>query len=186
MDAATPVAKIPIVIVEASWLSLWTMAIAARAQAAWTNRHDHLTQLTSDWLTMMRCRRASRAFSSAVAISRCAVFWPSVSGVRARVMCMNGPKATSALSPFDSQLRTLVGAAHRSHSCQQETLGPMGAVIDSTSKTGHSSASTDHLLAARRGASGDLAMAVVPNGAAHAQHEIRYCRGLQSTGVRSR
>src|SRR5437660_1321254 len=31
---------------------------------------------------------------------------------------MNGPKATSALSPFDSQLRTLVGAAHRSHSCQ--------------------------------------------------------------------
>jgi hypothetical protein len=96
---------------------LWTMAIAARAQAAWTNRHDHLTQLTSDWLTMMRCRRASRAFSSAVAISRCAVFWPSVSGVRARVMCMNGPKATSALSPFDSQLRTLVGAAHRSHSC---------------------------------------------------------------------
>jgi hypothetical protein len=26
---------------------------------------------------------------------------------------MNGPKATSALSPFDSQLRTLVGADHR-------------------------------------------------------------------------
>ena len=62
----------------------------------------------------------------------------------------------------------------------------MGAVIDSTSKTGHSSASTDHLVAARGGVSGDLAMAVVPNGAAHAQHEIRYCRGLQSTGVRSR
>ena len=32
---------------------------------------------------------------------------------------MNGPKATSALSPFDSQLRTLVGAAHRSHSCHK-------------------------------------------------------------------
>jgi imidazolonepropionase-like amidohydrolase len=32
----------------------------------------------------------------------------------------------------------------------------------------------------------DVAMAVVLNGAAHAQHEIRYCRGLQSTGVRSR
>src|SRR5205823_12376510 len=31
---------------------------------------------------------------------------------------MNGPKATSALSPFDSQLRTLVGAARRSHSCR--------------------------------------------------------------------
>jgi len=30
---------------------------------------------------------------------------------------MNGPKATSALSPLDSQLRTLVGAARRSHSC---------------------------------------------------------------------
>jgi hypothetical protein len=26
---------------------------------------------------------------------------------------MNGPKATSALSPFDSQLRTLVDAFHR-------------------------------------------------------------------------
>jgi len=27
--------------------------------------HDHLTQLTSDLLMMMRCRRASSAFSSA-------------------------------------------------------------------------------------------------------------------------
>jgi hypothetical protein len=34
---------------------------------------------------------------------------------------MNGPKATSALSPFDSQLRTLVGAARRSHSCHNRT-----------------------------------------------------------------
>jgi hypothetical protein len=34
---------------------------------------------------------------------------------------MNGPKATSALSPFDSQLRTLVGAARRSHSCHIRT-----------------------------------------------------------------
>jgi hypothetical protein len=34
---------------------------------------------------------------------------------------MNGPKATSALSPFDSQLRTLVGAARGSHSCQIQT-----------------------------------------------------------------
>src|SRR5258708_4245777 len=33
---------------------------------------------------------------------------------------MNGPKATFALSPFDSQLRTLVGAARRSHSCRVE------------------------------------------------------------------
>jgi hypothetical protein len=37
---------------------------------------------------------------------------------------MNGPRATSALSPFDSQLRILVGAAHRSHSCQNRTFGP--------------------------------------------------------------
>jgi hypothetical protein len=37
---------------------------------------------------------------------------------------MNGPKATSALSPFDSQLRTLVGEAHRSHSCQNQTHAP--------------------------------------------------------------
>jgi hypothetical protein len=35
---------------------------------------------------------------------------------------MNGPKGTSALSPFDSQLRTLVGAARRSHSCHLRTL----------------------------------------------------------------
>src|SRR6266404_596737 len=34
---------------------------------------------------------------------------------------MNGPKATSALSPFDSQLRTLIGAACRSHSCHDRT-----------------------------------------------------------------
>jgi hypothetical protein len=32
---------------------------------------------------------------------------------------MNGPKATSELSPFDPQLRTLVGAARRSHSCHK-------------------------------------------------------------------
>jgi hypothetical protein len=31
---------------------------------------------------------------------------------------MNGPKATSAFSPFDSRLRTLVDAARRLHSCQ--------------------------------------------------------------------
>src|SRR4029450_10489195 len=37
---------------------------------------------------------------------------------------MNGPKATSVLSPFDSQLRTLIGAARRSHSCQNRTHAP--------------------------------------------------------------
>jgi hypothetical protein len=71
MDAATPVAKIAIVIVDASLLSLWTIAIASRAQTACTNRHDHLTKLTCVWLTIMRCRRASNAFSSALTISRC-------------------------------------------------------------------------------------------------------------------
>ena len=30
---------------------------------------------------------------------------------------MNGPKAMSALSPFDSQLRTFVGTARGSHLC---------------------------------------------------------------------
>jgi hypothetical protein len=35
---------------------------------------------------------------------------------------MNGPKATFRLSPFDSQVRTLVSAAGRSHSCQEETF----------------------------------------------------------------
>jgi|SRR5215472_14261156 len=48
IDAATPAAKIPIVMVEASRLSLWTMPIASRAQAACTNRHDHSTKLTCD------------------------------------------------------------------------------------------------------------------------------------------
>ena len=44
-------------------------------------------KLTCDWLTMMRCRRASSAFSSATAISRCAVPWPWVVDGRARVSC---------------------------------------------------------------------------------------------------
>jgi hypothetical protein len=42
---------------------------------------------------------------------------PRCRGSRQRWV-MNGPKVTSALSPFDSQLRTLVGAARRSHSCR--------------------------------------------------------------------
>ena len=37
------------------------------------------------------------------------------------IWVMNGPKPTSALSPVASQLRTLVGAARRSHSCQQRS-----------------------------------------------------------------
>jgi hypothetical protein len=37
---------------------------------------------------------------------------------------MNGPKARSPLSPFDSQLRKLIGAARRSHSCQSRPKAP--------------------------------------------------------------
>src|SRR5437660_12023076 len=40
------------------------------------------------------------------------------------VWVMNGPKVTSALSPFDSQLRTLVGAARRSHSWPDSDIKP--------------------------------------------------------------
>jgi len=49
----------------------------------------------------------------------CAAGLPS--GLRPQWV-MNGPKATSALSPFDSQLRTLFGAARRSHWCHQPTF----------------------------------------------------------------
>jgi hypothetical protein len=74
IDAATPVAKSPIAMIEESRLSLWTIAVATRAQIACKNRADHLTKLTCDWLTRMRCRRASSAVSSPATISRCAVF----------------------------------------------------------------------------------------------------------------
>ena len=64
-----------------SRLSLWTNAIASSVRAATRITPVHLTQLTLDSLTMIRCRRASRAFCSEATISRCAVFWPSVRGV---------------------------------------------------------------------------------------------------------
>jgi hypothetical protein len=41
---------------------------------------------------------------------------------------MNGPKTTSALSPFDSQLRTLVGAARMSQKGQVRTHAPQNAI----------------------------------------------------------
>ena len=84
IDAATPVAKVPIAIRDASRLSLWTMAIATRAETACINRHTHLSRLTCDCCMRMRCRRASNAVSSAVAMSRGAIFWPSLLGFRAR------------------------------------------------------------------------------------------------------
>src|SRR5262249_205323 len=102
VDAATPVAKIPSAIIEASRLSLWTMAIATRVQAAWMNRHAHLSGLTRESLNMMRCRRASNAVSSAVAMSRCAIFWPSLLGFKARVAC-----SASASTPGPEVGRTL-------------------------------------------------------------------------------
>src|SRR5262245_40048745 len=49
--------------------------------------------------------------------------------LRCRHWVMNGRKATCALSPFDSQLRTLVRASRRSHSCHKLTFGrsePLG------------------------------------------------------------
>jgi hypothetical protein len=59
VDAATPVAKIPIAIIEASRLSLWTMAIATRAQTAWMNRHAHLSRLTRE-SSAFRLKRTKR------------------------------------------------------------------------------------------------------------------------------
>jgi hypothetical protein len=41
-----------------------------------------------------------------------------------RGLFMNGPRAITALSPFDSQLRTFVGSAGRSHSCDLRTHAP--------------------------------------------------------------
>ena len=110
IDAATPVAKIPIAIIEASRLSLWTIAIATRAQTACMNRRDHFSRLICDWLMMMRCRRASNAVSRAVAISRYAVFWPSLLGIRARVAC-----SASARTPGIA-LRLAVRLAIMAHS----------------------------------------------------------------------
>ena len=104
--AATPVAKIAIAIRDASLLSLCTMAIATRAQTACMNRHNHLSRLTCDWLMMMRCRRASNAVSSAVAISRCAIFWPSLLGLRARV-AFSASASTAGIA-----LRVAVGSHH--------------------------------------------------------------------------
>src|SRR5262249_19763292 len=108
--AARAVVTTTIGIVEASWLSLWTMAMATRLQTAWMDRHNHFSRLTCDWLMMMRCRRASNAVSRAVAISRCAVFWPSLLGVRARVACI-----ASARTPGIA-LRLAVRLAIMAHS----------------------------------------------------------------------
>jgi len=43
----------------------------------------------------MRCRRASKAVSSAVTISRCAVFWPSLLGIRERSPAARAKEQTS-------------------------------------------------------------------------------------------
>jgi len=44
-----------------------------------------LIQLIADRLMRMRCRRASSAFCSEAAISRCATTWPSLRGINPRV-----------------------------------------------------------------------------------------------------
>jgi len=72
-DAATPVANIANVMAEESRLSLCIMAIAISAQAACNNRAAHLVQWTCNLLMRIRCQRASKAFSSEVVISRCAI-----------------------------------------------------------------------------------------------------------------
>ena len=79
-DAAIPVANMPIERAAAARLSQCTIAIATRAKTACTRTLHHFTQLTVDSLMMMRCRRASSAVSSAVTISRCAIFCPSLPG----------------------------------------------------------------------------------------------------------
>src|SRR5262249_18049807 len=62
-EIATPVAKSAMASPAVSRFSMWTMAIASSVQAACRSRPTHLTQFTLDWLIMMRCRRASSAFS---------------------------------------------------------------------------------------------------------------------------
>ena len=49
-----PVAKIVKAMPHVSRLSLWTMAMATKAQSACSNRATHFIGLTEDWLTMMR------------------------------------------------------------------------------------------------------------------------------------
>src|SRR5215813_12607007 len=84
-------------IAAAARLSLWTMAIATRAQAACANMQLHLTQFTIDWLRLMRSRRASIAFSSAATISRCATICPWLLGVKERVNRNSSANAGGAI-----------------------------------------------------------------------------------------
>lgn len=71
-EVATPVAKSPIMRALERRLSQCTKAIASKAQTACTSRADHLRGLTCAQLRIMRSRRAARAASSSVTISRCA------------------------------------------------------------------------------------------------------------------
>src|SRR5262249_61875892 len=50
----------------------------------------------------------------------------------------------------------------------------------------HCAISVDHLVGRWQERIRDHARAVAPNGVAHARHEIRCCRGLQSTNAHSR
>ena len=68
-----PVANNASALRQVLWLSLCTMAMAIRAQSPWSKRPAHLIVVTVDWLMTMRWRRASKADSSAVITSCCAV-----------------------------------------------------------------------------------------------------------------
>jgi hypothetical protein len=97
----------------------------------------------------------------------------------------------------DAAQAEMAARSRSTAACSRRTAEPRSAMLILTPRKGRRRASIQNNgaaaawpltaradLEARR--IRDLATAVVPNGAAHAQHEIRYCRGLQSTGVRSR
>src|SRR3954453_6018762 len=84
---ATAAAKTPIASAAVVRLSTWTKAIARSVSNASAITALHFTQLTLERLTMMRCRRASSAFSSCDTRSRCAVTWPSLFGLSVSASC---------------------------------------------------------------------------------------------------
>jgi len=93
-----PVANSPMATSAAARLSPWERTIAIKTQMASIVTQAHFTKLTDEWLTRMRWRRASRADSSATAISRCAIPWPWLLGVRASVSCNASTRLRGAIS----------------------------------------------------------------------------------------
>ena len=122
----------PIAIAVVARFSLCTKAIASRVRAPSRTTLVHLAQVIRDSLTMMRCRRASRAVSSAPTISRCATFWPSDCG-REREIEM---ERLGERRRYDRERRVLTGHGrpffvHRlldmpTHERAHPGLGPSG------------------------------------------------------------